>query len=128
MAIDNGNSSATVAATTIAPSSRTVVPPAEKLEKFSGANFKGWKQRVFFWLTTLGMQKFTSEEPPVSVADMPENEIFMIVEVWKQTDFICKGYILSALEDDLYSVYNATNTSKELWMHLRRSTRLKMHA
>ncbi|XP_070021873.1 uncharacterized protein [Nicotiana sylvestris] len=74
MANDNGNPSATVGATTIASSSRTVVPSAEKPGKFSGANFKGWQQRVFFWLTTLGMQKFTSEEPPVPVTDMPDNE------------------------------------------------------
>ncbi|XP_070030049.1 uncharacterized protein [Nicotiana sylvestris] len=115
MANENGIPSATVGATTIASSSRTVVSPAEKPGKFSGTNFKGWQQRVFFWLTTLGMQIFTSEEPPVPVADMPDNEKFMVVEAWKQADFLCKGYILSALEDDLYNVYSALNTSKELW-------------
>ncbi|XP_019251218.1 PREDICTED: uncharacterized protein LOC109230145 [Nicotiana attenuata] len=98
-----------------ASSSRSVVPPAEKPGKFSGTNFNGWQQRVFFWLTTLGMQKFTSEEPPVPTADMSDNEKFMVVEAWKQADFLCKGYILSALEDDLYNVYSAMNTSKELW-------------
>ncbi|XP_070029916.1 uncharacterized protein [Nicotiana sylvestris] len=115
MSIDNGNSSVTVAARTIASSSRIVVPPAEKPEKFSGANFKGWKQRVFFWLTTLGMQKLTSEEPPLPAANMPDNEKFRIVEAWKQADFLCKCYILSALEDDLYNLYSAMNTLKELW-------------
>ncbi|XP_019251306.1 PREDICTED: uncharacterized protein LOC109230240 [Nicotiana attenuata] len=94
-AVRNGNSSSTVAAKTIASSSRTAVPPAEKPGKFSG--------------------KFTSEEPPVLVADMPDNEKFIIVEAWKQADFLCKGYILSALEDDLYNVYSAVNTLKELW-------------
>ena len=46
---------------------------------------------------------------------MPDREKFMIVEAWKQSDFLCKGYILSALEDDLYNVYSAITTSKELW-------------
>ncbi|XP_060178171.1 uncharacterized protein LOC132608115 [Lycium barbarum] len=110
MATESATTSATVAAT-----SRTVVPPAEKPGKFSGANFKGWQQRVFFWLTTLGMLKFTNEDPPVPAADMPANEKFMIAEAWKQADFLCKGYILSALEDDLYNVYSAMKTSKELW-------------
>ncbi|XP_070054039.1 uncharacterized protein [Nicotiana tomentosiformis] len=114
MASDNGISSATIAAMTIALSRRTIVPPAEKPGKFSGANFKGWQQRVFFWFTTLGMQKYTSEEPPVPAADIPDNEKFMIVEAWKQADFLCKGYILRALENDLYNVYSAMNTSKEL--------------
>ncbi|XP_009760092.2 uncharacterized protein [Nicotiana sylvestris] len=115
MTIDNGNSSATVAATTIASSSRSAIPLAEKPRKFFGANFKRWQQRVFFLLTTLGMHKFTSEEPLVPAADMPDNEMFMIVEAGKQADFLCKGYILSALEDDLYNVYSAMNTLKELW-------------
>nr|XP_009778687.1 PREDICTED: uncharacterized protein LOC104228001 [Nicotiana sylvestris] len=114
MPIDKGNSSTTVVAMTIASSSRTVVPPAEKSGKFSRANFKGWKQRVFFWLTTLGMQKFNSEEPPVPAMDMLNNKKFMIVEVWKQADFLCKCYILSALEDNLYNVYSVMNTLKEL--------------
>ncbi|XP_070040632.1 uncharacterized protein [Nicotiana tomentosiformis] len=46
---------------------------------------------------------------------MPDNEKFMIIEAWKQTDFLFKGYILSALEDDLYNVYSAMKISKELW-------------
>ena len=29
--------------------------------------------------------------------------------------FLCKNYILSGLQDDLYNVYNITKTSKELW-------------
>ena len=45
---------------------------------------------------------------------MPDREKFMTVEAWKQSDFLCKGYILSALEDDLYNVYTAIKTSKEL--------------
>jgi len=44
----------------------------------------------------------------------------MIIEAWKQPDFLCKGYILSALEDDLYNVYSAMTTSKELWDSLEK--------
>ena len=78
-------------------------------------NFKGWQQRVFFWLTTLGLQKFTSEDTPVPADDMPDREKLMIVEAWKQSDFLCKSYIFCTLEDDLYNVYSAITTSKELW-------------
>ncbi|XP_070031645.1 uncharacterized protein [Nicotiana tomentosiformis] len=66
------------------------------------------------------MQKFTSEDPPVHDSDMPDNEKFMVVEAWKQTDFLCKCYILSALEDGLYNVYSAINTLKELWDSLKK--------
>ena len=46
---------------------------------------------------------------------MQEMEKFINIEAWKQADFLCKGYILSELEDDLYNVYSAITTSKELW-------------
>ena len=109
---ETANDNVTVA---VAAPTRTAVPPAEKPGKFSGVNFKGWQQRVFFWLTTLGLQKFTNEVTPVPSAEMPDREKIMIIEAWKQADFLCKGYILSALEDDLYNVYSAMTTSKELW-------------
>ncbi|XP_070018059.1 uncharacterized protein [Nicotiana sylvestris] len=60
-------------------------------------------------------RKFTSEEPLVPAVDISYNEKFMIIEAWKQADFLCKVYILISLEDDLYNVYSAMNTSKELW-------------
>ncbi|XP_060186796.1 uncharacterized protein LOC132616199 [Lycium barbarum] len=107
------------------PTTRTAVPPAEKPAKFTGANFNGWQQRMFFWLTTLGMQKFTSEDPPVPATDMPDNQKFMVTEAWKQADFLCKGYILSALEDDLYNVYSEIETSKELWSALEKKYKIE---
>ncbi|MCF8704054.1 hypothetical protein L3055_10995 [Corynebacterium sp. MC-02] len=64
--------------------------------------------------------KFTSEDPPVPAADMPDNQKFMVTEAWKQADFLCKGYILSALEDNLYNVYSTVETSKELWSALEK--------
>ena len=119
------NTGVTVAV--VAPT-RPLVSQAEKPEKFTGVNFKGWQQRVFFWLTTLGLQKFASEDTPVPADDMPDRKKFMIVEAWKQSDFLCKGYSLSGLEDDLYNVYSAITISKEMWLHLRRNIKQKMHA
>ena len=39
----------------VAAPTRPLVSQAEKSGKFTGVNFKGWQQRVFFWLTTLGL-------------------------------------------------------------------------
>jgi len=36
----------------------------EKPEKFSGLNFKRWQQKMVFYLTTLGLVKYLTEEPP----------------------------------------------------------------
>lgn len=46
---------------------------------------------------------------------MENIEKFMILDVWKQTDFLCKGHILCALEYDLYNVYSEMKISKNLW-------------
>ena len=51
---------------------------------------------------------------------MPDREKFTNIEAWKHADFLCKGYILSALEDDLYNAYSAITTSKELWNALEK--------
>ncbi|PHT80920.1 putative low-specificity L-threonine aldolase 1 [Capsicum annuum] len=55
-------------ANNIATSSRTNAPPmmapAEKPEKFSGIDFKRWQQKIFFYLTTLCLQRFTCEDAP----------------------------------------------------------------
>ncbi|TMW94027.1 hypothetical protein EJD97_010860 [Solanum chilense] len=99
----------------VAAPTRTVVPVSEKSGKFIVLHLKVWKQRIFFWLNTLGVQKFTSEETLMPTAYMPDREKFMIIEAWKHADFLCKGYILSALEDDLYNVYSEMSTSIELW-------------
>lgn len=48
MAIEN-------ATTSIAAPNRSVVPPVEKSGNFSRVNFKGCQQRVFFYLSILGM-------------------------------------------------------------------------
>ena len=105
---------------------RIIVPQTEKSDKFTGVNFKGWQQRVVFCLTTLRLHKFTSEETPLFAADMPDRKKFMIIEAWKHANFLCKGYILSALEDDLYNVYRAMSTYLSV-MHMRRYISPKMH-
>ncbi|KAF3653067.1 hypothetical protein FXO38_15815 [Capsicum annuum] len=107
-----------VGATNIATSSRTNAPPTmapEKSEKFSGIDFKRWQQKMFFYLTTLCLQQFTSEGAPEVPEETSDKDRFIIVEAWKHSEFLCKNYILSGFQDDLYNVYSGTKTSKELW-------------
>ncbi|KAF3684750.1 putative phosphoserine aminotransferase, chloroplastic-like [Capsicum annuum] len=111
-------------ANNITTSSRTNAPPtmspAEKPEKFSGINFKRWQQKMFFYLTTLCLQRFTSENAPEVPEGTSDKDRFVIVETWKHLDFLCRNYILNGLQDDLYNVYSGTKTSKELWRTLER--------
>ncbi|KAF3639976.1 hypothetical protein FXO37_23735 [Capsicum annuum] len=108
-------------ATSIASTSRVNAPQpmahVKKPEKFAGIDFKRWQQKMFFYLTTLCLQKFTSEDAPEVLEGTSDKEHFMIVEAWKHSDFLCRNYILSGLQDDLYNVYKdnkaAERRSKE---------------
>ncbi|KAF3626784.1 putative phosphoserine aminotransferase, chloroplastic-like [Capsicum annuum] len=114
----------TVAATSIATTSRMNAPPVmepeEKPKKFAGINFKRWQKKTFFYVTTLCLQRFTIEEAPEVPKGTFKQERFVIVEAWKHSDFLCRNYILSGLQDDLYNVYSGTKTTKELWGALER--------
>ncbi|XP_070020921.1 uncharacterized protein [Nicotiana sylvestris] len=75
---------------------------------------------MFFYLTTLSLQKFINEDVPVMSDETPETERFLVIEAWKHSDFLCKNYILSGLEDVVYNVYSGVETSKELWIVLEK--------
>ncbi|XP_019237515.1 PREDICTED: uncharacterized protein LOC109217701 [Nicotiana attenuata] len=98
----------------------TAMPPVEKPGKFSGVDFKRWQQKLFFYLTTLSLQRFIQEDVPVVPEGTPDNERFLVTEAWKHSDFLCKNYILSGLEDGLYNVYSVMKTSRELWNALEK--------
>ncbi|XP_070012987.1 uncharacterized protein [Nicotiana sylvestris] len=59
--------------------------------------------------------RFIKEDPPVLAEGTPDDERFVVTEAWKHSDFLCKNYILSYLEDSLYNVYSVMETSKALW-------------
>ncbi|KAF3652743.1 putative glucan endo-1,3-beta-glucosidase A-like [Capsicum annuum] len=98
-----------VGETNIATSSRTNAPPitapAEYPKKFVGIEFKRWQQKMFFYLTTLCLQRFTSEDAPEVPKGTSDKECFIILEAWKHSNFLCRNYILSGIQDDLYNVY-----------------------
>ncbi|XP_075101597.1 uncharacterized protein LOC142177035 [Nicotiana tabacum] len=50
----------------------------------------------------------------------PDDERLVVTEAWKHSDFLCKNYILSYLEDGLYNVYSVMETSKALWNALEK--------
>ncbi|XP_075077002.1 uncharacterized protein LOC142163771 [Nicotiana tabacum] len=83
-------------------------------------DFKRWQQNMFFYLTMLCLQKFIKEDVPDLPDETPENDSFLVIEAWKHSDFLCRNYILSGLEDNLYNVYSGVETSKELWNALEK--------
>ncbi|XP_073137178.1 uncharacterized protein [Henckelia pumila] len=88
----------------VAPRGAAVPVPnshGEKPEKFTVADFKRWQQKILFYLTTLNLARFLSDDAP----KLKEGE----------------GYVesVSALEAySLYNVYCEKKTTKELWESL----------
>ncbi|GKE40691.1 hypothetical protein Tco_1464096 [Tanacetum coccineum] len=83
----------TVVNTTDAPVTNTVANHAERPEKFNGQNFKRWQQKMFFYLTTLGLARFLKEtvpqvEPPAE-GQSSNAQAVQAVEAWKHSDFLC---------------------------------------
>ena len=70
---------------------------------------------MFFYLTTLSLQKLINENVPVMSDETRADERFLVTEAWTHSDFLCKNYILSGLQDDLYNVCSNAKTSTELW-------------
>ncbi|KAL8103846.1 hypothetical protein AgCh_028150 [Apium graveolens] len=90
---------------------------AEKPEKFNETNFKRWQQKMHFYLTTLHMDRFLKEEPPLLTAESNMQAVYA-ADAWKHSDYICRNYVLNCLSDSLYNVYSAKPTAKVLWESL----------
>ena len=61
-----GNMNGSFQGPSAAPLAPRMMPPAEKPPKFGGSDFKRWYQKMLFYLTTLGVANFLTEnEPPV---------------------------------------------------------------
>nr|GEV44348.1 chlorophyll a-b binding protein 3C, chloroplastic [Tanacetum cinerariifolium] len=81
-----------------APVTNTVANHAKIPIKFNGKNFKRWQQKMFFYLTTLGLARFLKETVP-QVEPPPK--------------------------DPLYNVYCKTTTAKELGESLERKYKIE---
>ena len=109
--------SAQVATPTVthAPVMPTTVPisvsPGEKPEKFSGLNFKRWQQKMMFYLTTLNLARFLTEEAPKLKEDERDIQVINAMDAWNHFDFLCRNYVMNALTDSLYNVYTDKKTA-----------------
>ncbi|GJR78407.1 hypothetical protein Tco_0149192 [Tanacetum coccineum] len=119
----------TVMIPTGAQATNTVANHAERPEKFNGQNFKRWQQKMFFYLTTLGLARFLKEivprvKPPAE-GQSSNAQAVQAVEAWKHSDFLCHNYVLNGLIDPLYNVYCKTTTAKELYESLERKHKIE---
>ncbi|XP_016566986.1 uncharacterized protein LOC107865164 [Capsicum annuum] len=79
--VNDGVTSVTI--TIVATTSRTniapAMAPAEKSEKFSGVDSKHWQQKMFFYLTTLSLQRFIPDNAPEFLEETSDKERFVYI-------------------------------------------------
>ena len=69
-----------------------------------------------FYLTTLNLVRFLTENPPKENED--DRDSLMAFDVWKSYDYLCWNYVLNCLTDQLYNLYSMKKSAKELWESL----------
>lgn len=120
MSTEQTNNVAAAAATTVRIGAFNVpVNHADKPEKFNGMNFKRWQQKMLFYLTTLNLARFLTEDAP-TLGENDDAQAVTALDAWNHSDFLCRNYVLNCLVDTLYNVYCPLKTAKELWESLEK--------
>ena len=61
---------------------------------------------------------FLQEDAPTLKENETDRQLVAAVEAWKHADFLCRNYLLNGLDNTLYNVSCAFNTTGELWESL----------
>ena len=81
---------------------------------------------MLFYLTTLNLARFLTEYAPKLKDDERNIQVISVVDAWKQSDFLCRNYVMNALIDSLYNVYSNKKTINELHESLDRNIKPRM--
>ena len=75
---------------------------------------------MLFYLTTLGLVRFLTEDPLVKKDDEQDRDYLIAHEVCNNSDYLCRHCAMNCLSDSLCDVYSVKNSKKELWDYLDR--------
>ncbi|KAL0456423.1 UNVERIFIED_CONTAM: hypothetical protein Slati_0981500 [Sesamum latifolium] len=91
-----------------------IAAQGKRPEKLSGNDFKRWHQKMLFYLTTLNLERFLSEEAPIVFEGETHTQKMVAMDAWVHGDILCRNYILNGLSDTLYNVYSSAKTASPL--------------
>ncbi|KAL0349572.1 UNVERIFIED_CONTAM: Retrovirus-related Pol polyprotein from transposon TNT 1-94 [Sesamum radiatum] len=97
-----------------------LLPKGKGRRNSLGNDFKRWHQKMLFYLTTLNLARFLSEEVPVVSEGETDTQKRAAMDAWGHGDFLCRNYILNGLSDTLYNVYSSATTARALWESLEK--------
>ncbi|XP_077237161.1 uncharacterized protein LOC143878811 [Tasmannia lanceolata] len=86
--------------------------------RFSGANFKRWKKKMFFYLSTKKVAHVLEDPKPWRSELEPVRST--LKKNWTDSDFLCQNFILNCLSDELYDFYSDCKDSMTLWEALQK--------
>ena len=52
---------------------------------------------MLFYLTTLNIARFLTEDAPTLKEDECNIQVISVVDAWKNFDFMCRNYVMHAL-------------------------------
>jgi len=88
-----------------------------KLDKFEGVDFKRWKKKMHFLLSSMSVVYVLNTTIPDDEDDATVEQIRKRRK-WENDDYICRGLILNGMSDSLFDIYQNFESSKELWDYL----------
>ncbi|KAI3825040.1 hypothetical protein L1987_06515 [Smallanthus sonchifolius] len=85
-----------------------------KLDKFQGQDFRRWKKKMHFLLTTLKVVYVLSTPMPEETENETLDQQRRRLK-WENDDYICRGHILNGMSDALFDVHQNAESARELW-------------
>ncbi|XP_022856379.1 uncharacterized protein LOC111377499 [Olea europaea var. sylvestris] len=115
----------------VAPSIQAMNQDLARLDRFDGHNFTRWQEKVLFFLIAIKLSYILSDdlasipEEKTDNSDERKKELQDQRKKWKDDDFLCRGHILNALSDSVYSAHRTIGTAKKLWPALDNKYRIE---
>ncbi|XP_022887427.1 uncharacterized protein LOC111403231 [Olea europaea var. sylvestris] len=115
----------------MAPSIQVMNQDLIRLDRFEGHNFTRWQEKVLFFLTAIKLSYILSDdfapilEEKADDSDECKKELQEQRKKRNDDDFLCRGHILNALSDSVYSAHRTIGTTKELWLALDNKYRIE---
>ncbi|CAM8917562.1 unnamed protein product [Rhodiola kirilowii] len=112
LSMDSSSSSALAAPIFSLNTGRHLSPHFNPLDHV-GVNFRRWKNKMHFLLTSLKVVHVLST--PMPVAGNAPIDAIRKRSKWENDDYICRGHILNGMSNPLFDVYQNIESAKELW-------------
>ncbi|GKA19638.1 hypothetical protein Tco_0699553 [Tanacetum coccineum] len=86
-----------------------------KLDKFEGVDFRRWKKKMHFLLSSMSVVYVLTTHMPDDVGDNLTVEQVRKRAKWDNDNYFCRGLILNGMSDPLFVIYQTVESFKELW-------------